>query len=287
MELDDKQKVAQTGAIRMGAITAGLSAGIPSKLAYKIANDEPLTKSDLDELDEAKQNAMMQEMGGDLGGGDGDILGDQEQGRYGQGSEMYQPVNISDYGQGGENTEQRFGNKEEVEYQKASLRYEPGQVFYKAGLKYEILSASDEFAKARVYLKPGQEAPSGRTIRQGNRGKRYYLTTLKQQESTSHKKKKTGDGRTGGGAEDEEEEHSAPDQPEIEGAQKIVRVTGDGVGIVAGIVDGKLVAKQIKNKETTAFIRKVIACGGDQEHPGEFIACMKKIGKDMELDVQA
>ena len=50
-------------------------------------------------------------MGGE---GDSDILGDQEQGRYGQGSEMYQPTKISDYGQGGENTEQRMGNKEEV-----------------------------------------------------------------------------------------------------------------------------------------------------------------------------
>jgi len=286
MELDDKQKVAQTGAIRMGSITAGLGAGIPARLAYKIANDEPLSKTDLEDLDEAKQNAMMQEMGGDMGGdgGDSDILGDQEQGRYGQGSEMYQPTNISDYGQGGENTEQRMGNKEEVEYQKA--RYVEGDEFKKGGFEYEIISANESVAKARVYLKPGQAAPEGRTVRQGNRGKRYYLTTLKQQESTHKKKKKTGDGR-GGGGEPEEDEHSAPDAPEIEGAQKMVRVTGDGVGIVAGIVDGKLQVKSLKNKETAGFIKKVIAAGGDQDHPGEFLAAMRKIGKDMDLDVSA
>ena len=293
MELDDKQKVAQTGAIRMGSITAGLGAGIPARLTYKIANDEPLSKVDLEDLDEAKQNAMMQEMGGFGGEGGGDILGDQEQGRYGQGSEMYQPTNISDYGQGGENTEQRMGNKEEVEYRKAdplyfdTVFYVPGMTFRKSGKLWEVISANDEFVKARVYLKPGQEAPEGRTIRQGERGKRYYLTTLKQQES-HQKKKKTGDGRGGsGGGEDEEQEHSAPDAPEIEGAEKMVRVTGNGVGIVAGIVDGKLIVKSVKNKETGGFIKKVIACGGSEEHPGQFLACMKEIAKKLELEVSA
>lgn len=284
MELDDKQKVAQTGAIRMGSISAGLAAGIPARLAYKIANDEALSKQDLEDLDEAKQNAMMAEMGG-MGGDEGndDILGDQEQGRYGQGSEMYQPTNISDYGQGGENTEQRMGNKEEVEYRKA--RYEPGDEFYKGGTKYEIISASDEFAKARVYLKPGQAAPEGRTIRQGNRGKRYYLTTLKQQESGHKKKKKGGgDGRAGGGGEGEEEEHSAPDQPEIEGAQRTVRVSGDGVGIIAGIVDGKLSVKSLKNSETSGFIRKVVACAGT-DNPAKFLTCMKKVAESQDLEV--
>jgi hypothetical protein len=222
-------------------------------------------------------------MGG-FGGDEGndDILGDQEQGRYGQGSEMYQPVNISDYGQGGENTEQRMGNKEEVEYRKA--QYEAGDEFYKSGLKYEIISANENFAKARVYLKPGQAAPEGRTIRQGSRGRSYYLTTLKQQ--AAHKKKKGGDGRAGGGGEEEEQEHSAPDQPEIEGAEKMVRVTGDGVGVVAGIVNGKLVAKSIKNKQTAEFIRKVFACAGD-EKPGQFLSCMKEIARKLDLDVSA
>jgi hypothetical protein len=178
-----------------------------------------------------------------------------------------------------------MGNKEEVEYRKS--RFELGDEFYKSGLKYEIISVNENFAKARVYLQPGQETPEGRTIRQGTRGKRYYLTTLKQQESHS-KKKKTGDGRGGGGGgEEEEQEHSAPDAPVIEGAQKMVRVTGDGVGIVAGIVDGKLMVKSIKNKETGDFIKKVIACGGSEEKPGQFLACMRKIGNDMDLNVSA
>jgi hypothetical protein len=285
MELDDKQKVAQTGAIRMGSITAGLGAGIPARLAYKIANDESLSKGDLEELDIAKQNMMMQEMGG-MGGDEGndDILGDQEQGRYGQGSEMYQPVNISDYGQGGENTEQRMGNKEEVEYRKASLMYEPGEVHYKDGKTYEITSANENFAKARVYLKPGQAAPEGRTIRQGSRGRSYYLTTLKQQATHKKRRKTWGNGGSSGGGEEEEQKHSAPDAPAIEGAQKQVSVTGDDIGVVAGIVNGKLVAKSIKNAETAGFIRKVVACAGGQD-PGKFLSCLRKIGNDMDLEV--
>ena len=67
----------------------------------------------------------------------------------------------------------------------------------------------------------------------------------------------------------------------------MVKVSGNGVGVVAGIVDGKLIAKHTKNSATAAFIKKVIACGGNEEHPGEFLACMKKIGKDMDLNVNA
>jgi hypothetical protein len=67
----------------------------------------------------------------------------------------------------------------------------------------------------------------------------------------------------------------------------MIKVTGNGVGIVAGIIDGKLVAKHIKNEATAVFIKKVIAAGGDEAHPGQFLACMKKVARDMDLDVNA
>ena len=69
--------------------------------------------------------------------------------------------------------------------------------------------------------------------------------------------------------------------------RKMVKVSGKGVGVVAGIVDGKLIAKHTKNEATAAYIKKVIAAGGDEEHPGQFLAAMKKIGKDMDLNVSA
>ena len=109
----------------------------------------------------------------------------------------------------------------------------------------------------KVYLSEGQSAPEGREERQGSGGGRYYVT-----------KKYT-------------------PAPDIKGAQKMVKVSGKGVGVVAGIVDGKLIAKHTKNEATAAFIKKVIAAGGDEEHPGQFLAAMKKIGKDMDLNVSA
>ena len=109
----------------------------------------------------------------------------------------------------------------------------------------------------KVYLSAGQSAPEGRTEQEGRGGGRFYVT------------------------------HKYTPAPDIPHAQKMIKVTGNGVGIVAGIIDGKLVAKHIKNGATAAFIKKVISCGGNEEHPGEFLACMKKVARDMDLDVSA
>ena len=287
LELDDKQKVAQTGAIKMGAFTAGLHAGIPARLISKIANDKELNKTDLDELDKARQEALMQQMAGASGREDdaeGGLEG-QDQGRYGSGSEMYQPVNFSDYGQGGEGTEQRFGNKEEKEYQKASgdLRYAVDDVFYKDGKKIVITFANDKIAKAKVYVSSVADVPEGRSYKVGERGKLYYNTQMRN-EATKRTKKKF-KGGAGGPTEEDGGEYSGVEAPDIEGAEKVVKVSGDGVGIVAGIVDGKLVAQQLKNKETTAFLKKVLACGGGPDHPGMFLSCMKEFGKKSGLVV--
>jgi hypothetical protein len=110
----------------------------------------------------------------------------------------------------------------------------------------------------RVYLSAGQAAPEGRDVSEGKQGGRHYTT-----------------------------QKPIPKAPEIEGADKMVKVSGEGVGIVAGIVDGKLVVKSIKNKETGEFIKKVVACGGSEEKPGQFLACMRKIASDLELDISA
>jgi hypothetical protein len=112
----------------------------------------------------------------------------------------------------------------------------------------------------KVYVSSETDVPEGRTARRGSGGGLYYFTATRQP------KQNKGD---------------------IEGAQKVVRVTGNGVGIIAGIVEGKLVVKSIKNKETGEFIKKVVACGGSEEHPGQFLACMRKIASDLELDISA
>ena len=185
LELDDKQKVAQIGSIRMSTISTGLNVGIPARIAYKLSMDETLSKKDLEELDAARENMQMQEsmdgMGGDDSGQDG--KGDNDQGRYGAVSESYQPLKISDYGQGGENTEQRFGNAEEKEYQKASPQYEVGDTFYKNDKKYEIISNNGEFAKARIYVKDIKDVPKGRSYKVGSRRGVYYIGTLSEKQN--------------------------------------------------------------------------------------------------------
>ena len=130
------------------------------------------------------------------------------------------------------------------------------------------------------------DVPKGRSYKLGPRGGYYYLTTMKQQ-SLAHKKKQNLGGGGQSSGQEEEQEHSAPDVPDIPHAEKMVKVSGKGVGVVAGIVDGKLIAKHTKNEATAAYIKKVIAAGGDEEHPGQFLAAMKKIGKDMDLNVSA
>ena len=184
LELDDRQKVAQIGSIRTSTLAAALNVGIPAKLAYKLSMDETLSKSDIEELDESRQEMMMQQQGGMEGGGDSgeDGNGDNDQGRYGAGSESYQPLKVSDYGQGGENTEQRFGAKESKEYEKA-LQYEVGDTFYKAEKKYEIISNNGEFAKARIYVKDIKDVPKGRSYKVGPRGGYYYIGTLAEKQN--------------------------------------------------------------------------------------------------------
>lgn len=289
LELDDKQKRAQTGAIRMTTIANALQQGIPVRVALKIADDERLNTKDVMELEEARETFMQQQQamdgmaeGGDMGENG---MGDLEQGRYGAGSEGYQPMNFSDYGQGGENTEQRFGNKEEVEYKKATSGYFVGQEFRKAGKRYLVTSISAQgVVKAKVYVSSLDQVPEGRSYKQGERGGYYYLTTLKQQTEQGKKKKKkggSGGGEDGGSGADE---HSAPPPPDIENATLQVKVSGNGVGLTAAIVNGKLKVQKLGNTETEKFVEKVVQCSGGED-PKKFIQCLKAIAARLDLKV--
>ena len=300
LELDDKQKIAQSGAIRWGTISSALQQGMPVRIAIKAANDEPFNTQDVATMEEARETFMQQQaaaamggMPGEDGGDGGEPMEDQELGRYGNGSESYEPMNFSDYGQGGEGTEQRFGNKEEKEYQKADpmnfkvLPYVTGMTFEENGKTYVVTFADEKLVKAKVYVKDPEDVPEGRSARMGSRGKLYYLTTLKQQ-TPQGKKKKKGKGQGSGGGEageGDEGEHSAPPPPDLKGSEMQVKVSGDGVGVVAGIINGKLIVKKLGNEETGKFIKKVMECsGGDLK---KFIGCLKSTGKSEGLEVSA
>jgi hypothetical protein len=298
LELDDKQKMAQTGAIRTNSLLNALDRGVPERIAIKLANDDLLNKYDVEELirgrKEFKDAQMVEEMGG-MAPGDSPDGGMEDagidQGRYGNGSDQYQPMNFGDYGQGGENTEQRMGNAEEKEYQKADpMNYDvcalaKGMTFRKDGKKYEVTFANEKIVKARVYVSALSDVPEGRQYKQGSRGGFSYLTTMKQNAPSTKKRKKGG---SGGGEADEEggdEGHSAPSAPDLKGAEGQVKVIGNGVGIVAGIVNGKLEVRKLSNPETDAFVKKVVACGDHDTK--KFLSCMTEIAKKEGLKVSS
>ena len=163
----------------------------------------------------------------------------------------------------------------------------PGMTFRKGGFLHEVTFANDKIVKAKVYVSSPSEVPEGRSYKQGPRGKIYYLTTLKQQTPQGKKKKK----HSGGGGGEEEDgggdEHSAPAAPDLEGAEMQVKVTGNGIGVVAGIVNGKLTVKKLGNKETEQFVRKVVACGDGGKDPKKFITCLKTLAKQQDLKIES
>ena len=122
----------------------------------------------------------------------------------------------------------------------------------------------------KVYLTGSKEAPEGREIHTGSGGGRYYTT--KKVTGTEHAQQ----------SQNGEQSTTAPD---IEGATGQVKVSGNGVGIVAGMVDGKLKVQKLGNKETTEFVKKVMDCaGGDQS---KFIGCLKSQAKKEDLKISS
>ena len=108
IDLDDQQKLAHTTSIRWGSFSVARNSGVKPSLAYRATVlNEGLSESDLAEMDEQwqqQQQAMMM-------GGEPMDAGDQDAGRYGTGSEGYQPVSFSDYGQGGETLNSARANR--------------------------------------------------------------------------------------------------------------------------------------------------------------------------------
>lgn len=151
--------------------------------------------------------------------------------------------------------------------------------------------------KAKVYIAHPSEAPKGRTVRRGAKGGYYYITNERQRGGaqsvgTPRRPAGGGKGKHKGwqtGSEKEEStggsyEGGAP--PDIAGAEMVVKVSGKGVGLSAGIVNGKLIAKKLPNKETDQFIEDVQKISGEQPLPEKIIASIVKVADDQGLDVE-
>jgi hypothetical protein len=149
--------------------------------------------------------------------------------------------------------------------------------------------------KAKVYIAHPSEAPRGRSVRRGAKGGYYYITAEQHRgESTApgvrrHAQKKRGGGsrgwETGGGDKRGDGAGKVPPPPDIADAEESVKVEGKGVGLTAGIVGGKLIAKKLDNKETDAFIEKVQQITGEMPSPEKIIEAIIQVAEDMELEI--
>lgn len=216
VDLDDDQKIAQTSSTRASTVAQYLGLGFSASQSMKLAGlgDELKTMDEQSLNDQVFQFNLQQ-----AGGGAPENMPEGDDGRYdgeGAGNEGYVPVNLQDYGQGGEFTEQRFGDKEEKAYRKSSDKEEwrslRGRVRHVRGgktgdakaddrllvsrtkiirkgdfidvtdhegriRKAEVITSTDRIIKAKVYINSPTEAPKGRTVKRGSRGGYYYITT--------------------------------------------------------------------------------------------------------------
>jgi len=165
--------------------------------------------------------------------------GDQDAGRYGDGSEGYQPVTFSDYGQGGEDTEQRMGESEETEHKTVkAIPLENADI--------EVLSEKDGIIKARVYVSDQASVPKGRTAYHGARGKIYYITKI----HTPASRKPGPGGKQATGKKPAPQ--SPPDMPGD--AKKTVKISGNGVALTVAEYSYGVEGKAAKNDATKKFV---------------------------------
>jgi hypothetical protein len=238
IDLDDQQKLAHTTSIRWGSYSVARNSGLKPSFAYRAAIlNENLSEGELKEMDaDFEQQQQMQMQGGMDGGME---AGDQDAGRYGDGSEGYQPVTFSDYGQGGEDTEQRMGESEEVEHKAVkAIALENADM--------EILSEKDGIIKARVYVSDQASVPKGRTAYHGARGKIYYITKI---HTPAGRKPGPGGKKSPSGAK---KPTAPPDMPGD--AKKTVKISGNGVALTVAEYSYGVEGKAAKNDATKKFV---------------------------------
>ena len=273
VDLDDEQKVAQTQAIKITSFNTLVSMGVKPSVALRVSSlDDGLTKPEIEELDESL-DMMGMGLEGEGGVTEGGLPDDTEAGRYGNGSEKYVDASIgSDEGSKG-TANPKDAAKDEEQFKKADTEY------------FE----EDGITKAKVYINYPSEAPPGRHVGRGARGGYYYITNVREKGATSgrdegkqanlgRRKKRKSWG--GGGGGESQPRVAIPQPPDI--AKDQIKVTGNGVGLVATLLNGRIKAKKLDNEATSVFIKKVVQCG---KTPEEQYNCIGKLAKDMGLEV--
>jgi hypothetical protein len=155
---------------------------------------------------------------------------------------------------------------------------------------------SSDILKAKVYIAHPSEAPIGRSVRRGVKGGYYYITTEQHRgnEKQGPGKRQSTKKKTGGhkGWETNTQEKrgdgagEVPPPPDLADAEEVVKVSGKGIGLSAGIIGGKLVSKKLDNKETEAFIRRVQQFSGEMPSPEKILDAIIKVAEDEGLEIE-
>lgn len=258
LDLDDELKKAQINATKSTTFTVYRNQGLKPSIAFLLAGvGDDLDTETIESIDDIAEAADLVTSLDNLPSPD-----DIDQNRYG--SDGYVQINPSDYSSGGEQTEQRFGEKEER-----------------------------EFSKGIKYIKSPSEAPEGVPVHRGERGGLYYFT--------SETKKKPED--TGGGQgqrphkpRDREDlildpiPERAPEQkvPDVKTTGKkpaLIRVKGDSTDVILVMSDPnpKIVAKN--NPESKRVATEIVTCVPNKPSYHDWYACANEIASEYGLKV--
>lgn len=267
LDLDDELKRAQINATKATTFTTYRGLGLKPSIAMKLSEvgddlDTDLVE-EIDEIVEAQDLLSLSVAGLPEGS-------DVEQHRYGAGSESYVQVNPSDYGMGGEQTEQRMGEKEEK-----------------------------QFKKGKKYITDPSQAPKGAKISRGARGGLYYYTGEKERsEPEPEPTKQTGDSGkkdsrgwtvgggivspaapSGGGGGDTSS--SSPPQ-----ASLVIKMTGGNAGLIIGFTQQGVKILKKPTPESDALLDQILTCVKKSgTSPSDWFLCAKRIANEQGLKI--
>jgi hypothetical protein len=299
VDLDDDQKLSQTTSTRLSSVAQCIGMGFTASQAMKLAGmGDELKMMDTQSLDDQIMQFNIQQ----AGGGDGNDMpeDDGSGGRYdgeGAGTEGYVGVNISDYGQGGEDTEMRTGEDDEKAYRKGKETKAGDFIKIKdhTGVirKAEITSVSNNIIKAKVYIGAPTEAPKGRTVKRGGRGGYYYITSERKPahpktgasaQASRGKTKKRHGWDVHEKKKPENDEFNEEEPVDVEGAERWMEVSGDNISFYLIERDGEFSAQRLNNSETRAFVDSVANCFKSNDE--DMIQCVGRIAKEQGLVVR-
>jgi hypothetical protein len=251
IDQDDQQKIQHTKQIQWGSFSVARNAGVKPSLAARHIFGNEFTDAEYKEMD-----IEQEPMPGEDGQTDGE---NTPEGRYNSPDGQYQPVSFSDYGQGGENTEQRTGAKEEKEHQtapigKAKKILPPNFEIEVPEFPYTVVTGEDDkFIKAQVYVKDRTEVPASRSAYPGPRGGYYYNT--KTRKPANHRP-----ANIAGEGSNEAEQHGNPQPlpPDMPGGSiHYIKISGNGVALSAAQYSYGTEVQAAKNEATKKFIEWV------------------------------